>query len=149
TDEWGNPYQKPLFSDMVSSGRAMLIKDDVLKVGNDPDFLTDFQNQVDALLGKNKMFFFKNYGNDVETAVLEKGAKEKFVLFLNWTDRPVQVEAGLKLPDGNYECFQRDLNEVRRVMIGSETKITARNLQRFLVSLQPWEMKILYIKGVQ
>ena len=147
TDEWGNFYPSPLFEEMISSGKAVFIKQDVLKTGNAPEFQQSFKNDIDRLLGKDKIFSFDSFGNDVETAVLEKGSKEKFILFLNWTDRNVGIQAGIKLPDGEYECFLRDLNEVKKVVIGSNNRIKAKDLEKFLISLQPFEMKILYIKS--
>lgn len=146
TDEWGNFYPAPLFAEMISSKKAVFIKEDVLKTGHDPEFQQSFKNEVDRLLGKEKIFSFHSFGNDVETAVLEKGPKEKFILFLNWTDRNVGVQAGMKLPAGEYECFLRDLNEVKKAVVGSNKRIKAEDLEKFLISLQPWEMKILYIK---
>ena len=146
TDEWGNFYPAPLLAEMISSEKAVFIKEDVLKTGHDPEFQQSFKNEVERLLGKNRIFSFDSFGNDVETAVLEKGPREKFILFLNWTDRNAVVQAGIKLPDGEYECFLRDLNEVKKAVVGSNKRIKAKDLEKFLVSLQPWEMKVLYIK---
>ncbi|MCM8768096.1 MAG: hypothetical protein NC911_00180 [Candidatus Omnitrophica bacterium] len=149
TDEWGNFYPVPLFSGMVSSGKALLVKEDIVSLGHNPDFLANFQKEIDKLLGPRKLFFFNSEGNDVETAIIEKGDREKFVLLLNWTDRAIKVTAGLNLPPGTYEAFLRDLDGVRKAVIGPETKIASSDLQQFLVSLEPWEMKILYVKGTQ
>jgi hypothetical protein len=148
TDEWGNAHGQPLFAALVASGRAVLVKDDVPAVGHHRSFLDRMKAEVDRLLGERRLIHFDSVGHDVELACLEKGPEEKFLCCVNWTDSPVQVEVGVRLPAaGRYECLQRDLNEVHRMRVGPRVALTAKDLRRFRLPLRPWELKVLYIRN--
>jgi len=150
TDEWGNFYDKPLFSGMIDSGKAIFVDDDVPAEGHHTSFVNRMTEQIDRLLGDKKQFYFNPNGDDVEFAVLENRDGEYLLTFINWTDRDVEVDAGfLNLSGGRrYEVLQRDLKEVRKVNLGGKEILNAGELRKFRVPLARWDVKVLYFKPV-
>jgi len=147
TDEWGEPYAKPLLGDLIAQGKASFIGDDLPSVGHDPAVLGRVRQTVDSLLGDRKSLDLNAYGNDVEANILEKSGQEKFISLINWTDRPVAVDVGLPgLPAGTYTVWQRDLSECRRMTLAGKAAIDADHLRQFRVPLAPWEIRILYVQ---
>lgn len=147
TDEWGKEYKNPILSNLIKSGKATFISEDVPTVGHYRTFLSKMKNDIDQLLGQEKLLTFNSYGNDVEVACLEKGANEKIICLINWTDRPLSVDLGLLLPENSkYEMLQRDLSEVRKITLKDKEIFTAKDLKLFQVPLKKWEIKLLYVK---
>jgi hypothetical protein len=156
TDEWGNFYDKPLFDDLVGTGKVIFIDDDIPVVGHHSSFILSMRARIDGLLGDKKQVYFNPFGNDVELAVLENSKGEYILAFINWTDRNIEVEAGLlRLPEEgrkflrrvpqNYRVLQRDLKEIRKVVFGGKEVLSSGDLKRFRVPLARWDVKVLYV----
>jgi len=145
TDEWGNPYPAPLFRPLIDSGKVTFIGDDVTKVGHYPDFLDRFTGLLDKALGAKKLLYLNDYGNDVEMTCLEKNPQERFVCLINWTDRPIEVDAGVTMPDGQYQVQQRDMESINAMTISGKTTVSAADLRKFRVPLKSWDIRVLYI----
>jgi hypothetical protein len=96
-------------------------------------------------LGDAKPTFFESYGNDVEFSCLEKGVSERFLCLINWTDRSVEVDAGVMLPQGTYRILQRTLTSCSRAALNGHDAFNAGKLGRFRVRLEPWDVRILYV----
>jgi hypothetical protein len=146
TDEWGNFYDKPIFTDLITNGKVTFIDDDVPSVGHYPKFIAKMIKKVDSLLGDKKILYLNTYGNDIEVGCMEKSDKERYVFLINWTDRQVKIDAGIKMPPlSSYQVFQRDLNKVNKLKINNKESFSAKDLEKFRIGLEPWEIKVLYI----
>jgi len=145
-DEWGEPYAQPLLNDLIAQKKASFCGDDVTSVGHFPAMQDQMHKLVDGLLGARKPLNVNTYDSDVEVGLLEKGAAEKFVFAINWTEYPVKIDVGVNnLPAGQYELFQRDLTDAHKVRLGGKDTATARTLKQFRVSLAAGEVKVFYI----
>ncbi|HOK56109.1 MAG TPA: hypothetical protein PKV21_01060 [bacterium] len=148
TDEWGNLYEKGLFEDLIKEKKVLFINEDIPKIGHHPDFIKSLGQKIDETLGREKTFYFNSYGEDVEFGILENKNKEYILTFINWTDKPVEVDFGLlKLPQTkNYEILQRDLNGTKRVKIGNKELLKGMDLKKIRIALDKWDVKVLYVK---
>ena len=145
TDEIGNRHSEPLLKKLIESAQAVFLEDDIPSVGHYPQTQAKVRSILDRLLGADKPLYFDPHGNDVEPSLLVKNDREKFIGLINWTDREVKVDAGVQVPPGTYAVFQRNPAEARSTRIAGKQKIDAADLDRFRVTLSPWEVKVLYI----
>jgi len=147
TDEIGVPYEKPLLEDWIEQGKVTFISDDVPVCGHFPEFVSQMKKTVDRLLGTRKTLSVETYGCDVQVGCLEKSAKEKFIILLNWDDRDAVVDLGVCVPPatGGYRVLQRDMEETRTLSIEGQKTWTSRDLRKFRLPVRKWEVKALYV----
>ena len=145
TDEWGEPHAAPLFDALPAAERVVYAADDLPRVGQHASFNLDFAGTLDRLLGADKPLYLNAYGNDVEAALLEKGAQEKFLALINWTERPVTVDAGVSVPEGIYRVRQAGTDGARAVTVGGKRRVGMDDLARFRVHLAPWDVRVLNV----
>lgn len=146
TDEWGVPRDKPLFAGMIAEQAVQYVADDVTEMAHSIGFNRRIRKTIDDLLGEAKPLFFDARGQDVEAALLERGADTKFLCLVNWMDRPVEVEVGLKLPAGGaYEVLERNRKDARAVTIDGRRRLSDRDLRRVRVPMEKWQIKLLYV----
>jgi hypothetical protein len=149
TDEWGVPHEEPAFGGMIEDGSAEYVGEDVTQVGHHQGFKRRMREKVDEMLGESKPLHFDSHGYDVEPALLENGAGRKYLCLVNWMDRPVEVDVGLKLPGGrHYELLERNRQETRVLSIGGTRRLTAETLLRFRVPMKKWAVKLLHVRPV-
>jgi hypothetical protein len=145
TDEWGEKHPTPLFDALPATERIVYAGDDLPAVGQHAAFNRRFAGTLDRLLGDAKPLFLNTYGNDVEAALLEKGAREKFLALINWTERPVTIDAGVRVHQGHYQVRQAGTDGPRAVAISGKGRVSLEDLARFRVTLAPWDVRVLNV----
>jgi len=150
TDEWGEPHQAPVLAPIFRSNeRAVLFGQDLTQFGQHRQTVAAFRTLLDGLLGDRKPTFLESYGNDVEMALLEKGPTDKFLALMNWTDRPVVVDAGVNVAAGSYRVSQAGPDGARAVAIGGKERVDAAALAKFRIALEPWDAKVLFVRPAE
>ena len=147
TDEWGVSYAKPLLASLIDSGKVSYVGDDVTVKGHEHEFNRRMCQTFDTLLGDANPLYFDPHGQLVEVAMLERGADRKYVCLVNWTDRPARVDVGVRVPaGGSYELLEHNGTEAHVVKIGGQERVTDKDLRRFRIALDRWEIKLLYVR---
>jgi len=149
TDEYGTPHPKPLLTELVDAGKAVLLNDDMLVTGHYPETMTNGIQKINELLGENRPLRLKHDGSDVEIGLLERSPTEKFVSVINWANHPTTVELGLNLPMGRYQVLERDLERARQVLLDGERVVSQDRLQAFAVDLEAGAVKVFWIAPVE
>ncbi|MCM8828896.1 MAG: hypothetical protein NC902_06390, partial [Candidatus Omnitrophica bacterium] len=151
TDEWGNFYEKALFEELIKNGKVIYINENIPGIGHYSDFIKFLKKELDQALGDKKAFYFNSYEEDVEFNVLENKKRDYILTFINWTDKPVEIDFGLlKLSQTkNYEILQRDIEGTKKVKIGDKETFNGLDLKKLRLSLNKWDVKVLYVKRKQ
>ena len=130
TDEWGQPRAVPAFKELLDSGKAILIADDVMEAGGDA-FASKVLALIDTTLGDRLPFKANAYGRKVDAALLSKGEREKFVFLVNWEKKPAEVDLAVALPEGTYTVVMRDDAQWNKVTLGGRDVLPHTALKRF------------------
>jgi hypothetical protein len=150
TDEWGEPHDSPILKDLVDSGSAVLLEEDVMKWGATDVFAGKAMAALSKALGQEQPLTFNAYGRHVDATLLEKGPREKFVFLLNWEKAgTTYVDLGLALPEGAYEVLVRDMDFWYRMSIDGETKLTRDRLRTFRMWMVPETCYVLHVREVR
>jgi len=145
TDEWGEPRPAPAFKELVDSGKAIVLPEDILAWGSTDAFAEKVMAAIDNTLGRDNPLKMARYNHNVDATLIEKGPKEKFVFAINWEKSPAVVDLGLSLPEGSYEVRARDENQWRQVSIGGRTALSRTDLASFRLNLGPEKPYVLYV----
>ena len=147
TDEWGEPRETPALKDLVESGKATLLHDDIFTWGATDLFADKVLTLIHDALGDAQPLTLQRYGKRIEATVLHKNPKEAFVFLLNWEKtRMTVIDLGLSLPEGKYEVLARDENRWHRVTLDGQTVLTHRQLQDFRLTMGPRQPCVLYVR---
>lgn len=146
TDEWGEPHPAPVFKELVDSGKAVLLSEDILAWGSTDAFAEKVMAAVDKPLGKDNPLKLDRHNRKVDATLIEKGPKEKFVFAINWETQPSVIDLGVALPEGNYQVFARDENQWSQVSVAGENKLTSKDLQKFRVNMPAEKPYVFYIR---
>ena len=109
---------------------------------SEPETYAKFRGQVRTALaakGGATLTLARDPHYDVQAYALEVSPKEKLVMVANWSERPTEVNLGVRLPDGSYRMDVCDGCGVRAGTIGGEGKFDAEDAANFRVSLKPEE----------
>jgi len=146
TDEWGEPYPAPVFKDLVDSGKAILVKDDILAWGSADTFTEKVTGLIKQALGADNPLTLNRYGKSVDATVLRKSGKEYFVFAVNAEKTPIAIDLGVAVQAGNYQVFARDENGWSRVSLNGKDMLTAKDLAKFRVNMPAEKPYVFYIK---
>jgi len=147
TDEWGETHETPAFTDLVESGQATLLDDDILTWAATDVFTDKVLKLIHDALGDARPLTLERYGERIEATVLHKSPKEAFVFLLNWEKtRMTVIDLGLSLPEGRYEVFARDENRWHQVTLNSQALLTHDQLQDFRLTMGPQQPYVLYVR---
>lgn len=130
TDEFGNKRKIPALNEFIGKPGVEFLEIDMLKEGNSPETKKKVLAAVDKLLGKNKTFFVDTKGKDVETGLLRNG-KFIFIPVINWHNKPVKINIGVKLPEGNYQLEKYSLAGVSK----GEAKLSAKDMMNLSLEM--------------
>jgi hypothetical protein len=141
TDEIGSKYPKPLLEQLIGKPGVKYLDIDLLKNGNASETKEKILTAIDKLLGSEKRFFVNTHNKDVEVGLLIN-EKTWFIPVVNWHNKSVKIDIGLKLPTGKYKLLRYGLNGVSQ----AETKIlSAKELEKFSVKLKAHETFIFVV----
>ena len=164
TDEWGQPRATPalplvptlrvgtsqpdapastgIFRDLVDSGQATLLSEDLLEAGSDDRFQAKALALIDGALGDKHPFKMNRYGKHIDATLLAKGERERFVFLINWEEKPATVDLSVGVPEGNYRVLMRDDLQWHKVTVGGRDIFTRAMLKglRRLVPAQKAEV---------
>lgn len=144
TDEIGNKYPKPLLEQLIGKPGVKYLDIDLLKNGNAPETRKNILATIARLLGSNKHFFVNTHNKDVEVGLLING-KTWFIPVVNWHNKTVKIDIGLKLAAGKYKLVRYGLNGVSQ----AETKIlSTKELEIFSVGLNAHETFIFVVTPI-
>ena len=147
TDEWGEPLPAPALKDLVDSGSATVLGDDILQWGATDVFAKKVMKVVSDALGDEQPLTIDTYGRHIDATLLEKGPKEKFLFLLNWEKAATtRVDLGLSLPEGTYEILVRDLDFWYQLSLDGATKLTSSQLKKFRVWMVPETSYVFHIR---
>jgi hypothetical protein len=150
TDEWGEPRKSPVLAPIFrSNDKAVLFGQDLTRVGQHREVDTSFRKLVDGMLGSRKPTFLESYGNDVEMALLEKSPTDKFLALMNWTERPVTVDAGVNMPPGSYRVRVTSPRGSHVLAIGGKTLLDHNDLAKFRMLIEPWDAQVLFVSPAE
>lgn len=145
TDEWGEPRSVPAFKELVDSGKAVLVTDDVYAVGGDRAFMRKMRKIIDDALGEDNPLKAELYAQPMNVTLISKGAKEKFVFILNQGGAaPVDLSVGL--PKGSYQVMMRDDLKWSKASLGGKNVFTQDMLKKFRVNMPKQQGRVLYIR---
>ncbi len=144
-DEYGDPRPAPRLAGLLQKPGVTALADDVLVAGHRPSVTARFRKLVTEAVGPARAYSADSYGDDVETVLLTKGDRERFVGLINWTDRDVACDLSLTLPAGSYRVRQADPAGARELTVAGREIWQTEDLRHFRVPLSPWQARVLHI----
>jgi len=149
TDEWGEPRAVPAFKDLVDSGKAILVKDDILLQGASDRYANQLTGLIDKTLGTNNPLMLRRYGQPIDATLIEKNDTERFVFVLNWQTTPAPIDLGISLPAGRYQLVARDENQWLQGTLNGRTELTADDLRQFRLTMGAQKPLVLYLSAIK
>jgi hypothetical protein len=131
TDEWGQLRKTPIFKDLVDSGRAVLISEDIMEVGGDDRFVNSILSLIDKTLADQHPFKMSRYGQRIDATLLAKNDRQKFFFLINWEDEPATVDLSVAVTDGSYTVRMRDEVQWHSVHLGGKNVFSKAMLKKF------------------
>jgi len=145
TDEWGEPYAAPVFKELVDSGKAILLRDDLMTDGSTDRFVEQVTGAIDKALGTENPLKLTRYHQHIEATVLRKNAREYFLFAINGEKAPATIDLGVAVPPGEYRVFARDIDRWNRVTLNGKATLTAQNLANFRAQIPAEQPSVFYI----
>ncbi|MEI8012434.1 MAG: dockerin type I repeat-containing protein [Candidatus Omnitrophota bacterium] len=142
-------YYKPFpgYDILIQSPHVTVVPDD-LSYGVTPAIRDHILAPVLSGLGSDRPVYLNAYGQDVEVAVMTgtgSNAGNKYLLVTNWENHAVTVDVGVNAPAGTYKVLQRDLTQVKPLMIEGRDVLTAEEVAKFRISLAVGESRIFFV----
>lgn len=133
TDEWGEPRKAAAFDELVRSGQAIVVDEDIMRRGGEDRFVAKVRRIVDDALGAQNPVRAQVYGRRVDTTLLVSADGVRFLFVLNWEKTPSTVDFDVTVPAGNYRVFMRDDTMWYGVTLGGKDVFTRDMLKRLRV----------------
>jgi len=147
TDQQGEPYEKPILQELVESGAATVIDDDIFTVGGTYAFEEKVSKIIEQILGNQIPLKFQAYGKHVDATILEKNKNECFIFLINWEKAGLTpVDLGTSVSEGTYAVFVRDSDFWYQASINNKKQFTSADLAGFRFWMIPETACVLYLK---
>ena len=142
-NEIGTLRAKPALSDRRE--RVTFVAN-VLDQITDPSFRSQLLQTLDHLLAGDKPYQVWPCGQNVEVLMREGANGQRLLAAINWERHEAAVDVGLRLPEGSHRATLCDGYGTRPAVIGGRRDLTAADLARFRVRLQPDQVRIYDIR---
>ncbi|MCM8769892.1 MAG: hypothetical protein NC911_09575, partial [Candidatus Omnitrophica bacterium] len=150
TDEWGEPYSKPLLQELVESGAAVVFPEDIFQYGGTDAYRQKVTQVIFQSLNQQFPLKFQSFGRRIDAAWLEKNPGEYFLFLINWEKAGnTPVDLGFSLPDGRYRIWIRNSDFWYEGYLSGKNEFSQEQLANFRYWMIPETVSVFYIRQTE
>ncbi|HOJ40076.1 MAG TPA: hypothetical protein PKW42_03345 [bacterium] len=143
----GKFYQRPVVQELVDSGAAVVLPEDIFQWGGSDVFGEKLMKTVKELLAEPWPCEVSPYGQRVDAGWLEKNLAEYFLFLINREKAgTTPVDISLHLPEGRYELYVRDADFWYRGCLSGKKELSAQDLISFRDLMIPETACVFYLR---